>query len=86
VLILRDKNDEDSGVWIASAVEQHVSLQNDFPNMRSIKIFGSGKTGWQLLPKDADDFETSVNLVCELILRGDNRIGKIPKPRKSKKK
>ncbi|MBA3706177.1 MAG: hypothetical protein H0W84_09845 [Bacteroidetes bacterium] len=53
--------------------------------MRSIKIFGPGTSGWQILPVDADDFETSVNRVCELILKGDVRIGKIPKPRQSKK-
>ncbi len=86
VLILRDKNDEDSGVWIASTAEHHESLQKNFPNMRSIKLFGSGKTSWQLLSKEADDFETSVNQLCEFILKRDIRIGKIPKPRKSKKK
>jgi hypothetical protein len=40
VLILRDKDDEDSGVWIATTVEHHSSLKEDFPNMHSIKIFG----------------------------------------------
>ena len=86
VLILRDKNDDDTGVWLATTPEHHTSLKKDFPNMRSIKIFGSGETSWQVLPADADDFETSVNSVCELILKGDERIGKIPKPKKSKKK
>lgn len=81
-LILRDKNDEDSGVWIATTVEHHKSLKKDFPIMRSIQLFGSGESSWQVLPKDADDFETSVNLACDLILKGDPRIGKIPKPKK----
>ena len=84
VLILRDKNDEDSGVWLATSPEHHSSLKKDFPGMRSIKIFGTGATSWQVLPADADDFETSVNLACDLILKGDNRIGKIPKPKKKK--
>lgn len=86
VLILRDKNDEDSGVWIATTVEHHKSLKKDFPIMRSIQLFGSGESSWQVLPKDADDFETSVNLACDLILKGDPRIGKIPKPKKKKLK
>lgn len=84
VLSLRDKNDEDSGVWIGTSKEHHASLKKDFPTMRSIKLFGPGTSGWQLLPKDADDFETSVNHVCELILKGDKRIGKIPKPKRKK--
>lgn len=84
VLILRDKNDEDSGVWIATTPEHHTSLKKDFPTMRSIKIFGSGVSSWQVLPMDDDDFETNVNRACEFILRGDERIGKIPKPKKKK--
>ncbi len=82
VLILRDKKDEDTGVWIATIPEHHRSLKKDFPSMRSIKIFGSGETGWQVLPMDADDFESSVNRACDFILKGDKRIGKIPKPKK----
>ncbi len=86
VLILRDKNDEDSGVWIATSQEHHQSLKKNFPSMRSIKIFGTGESSWQVLPKEDDDFETSVNRVCDLILKGDIRIGKIPKPKKKKTK
>ncbi|MES2590458.1 MAG: hypothetical protein V4608_01150 [Bacteroidota bacterium] len=85
VLILRDKKDADSGVWIATTPEHHLSLKKDFPNMRSIKVFGPGETGWQVLPMDADDFEISVNQVCEFILKSDPRIGKIPKLKKKKK-
>jgi hypothetical protein len=79
VLALRDKDDEDSGVWIGTTNEHQESLKKDFPSMRSIKIFGPGTSGWQILPKDADDFETSVNHLCDLILKNDSRIGKIPK-------
>lgn len=86
VLILRDKDDEDSGVWIATTAEHHKSLKKDFPIMRSITVFGSGETSWQVLPKDEDDFETSVNRVCDFILKGDARIGKVPKPKKKKAK
>lgn len=84
VLSLRNKNDEDSGVWIGTSAEYHASLKKDFPNMRSIKLFGPGTNGWQLLSMDADDFESSVNHVCNLILKGDKRIGKTPKPKKKK--
>ncbi len=85
VLILRDKNDEDSGVWLATIPEHHASLKKDFPSMRSIKVFGSNESSWQVLPANSDDFETSVNLLCDFILKGDVRIGRIPKPKKTKK-
>jgi hypothetical protein len=85
VLSLRDKDDEDSGVWIGTSKEFHSSLKKEFPSMRSIKIFGPGTSGWQLLPKEADDFESSVNHLCDLIIRGDERIGKVPKPKKKNK-
>jgi hypothetical protein len=34
---------------------------------------------------DADDFEESVNKVCELVLKNDPRIGRIPAKKKPKK-
>ena len=77
VLILRDKDDVDSGVWLATNSEYHDSLKKDFPSMRTIELFGSGVSSWQIIHKDEDDFETSVNLACDLILKGDNRIGRI---------
>ncbi|MCW3102672.1 MAG: hypothetical protein JWO09_1112 [Bacteroidetes bacterium] len=84
VLTLRDKDDADSGVWIATTPEFHSSLKKEFPNMRSITVFGTGTSSWQVLPKDADDFEASVNHLCGLVIKGDPRIGKVPKPKKKK--
>ncbi|MCW3085538.1 MAG: hypothetical protein JWP12_2904 [Bacteroidetes bacterium] len=84
-MCLRDKDDEDSGVWIGTSKEHHESLQKELPNMRSIRIFGPGVSSWQVLAKNNDDFEESVNRACELILKRDVRIGKIPKPKKKKK-
>ena len=85
VLSLRDKDDSDSGVWIGTSKEYHASLKKEFPSIRSIEIFGPGTSGWQVIHKDEDDFETSVNRLCELVLKGDERIGKVPKPKKKKK-
>jgi hypothetical protein len=86
VVILRRKSatDPDNGVWIATLPEHHATLKKDFPSMRSIEVFGGGTTGWQNLPEDADDFEENVFKVCDLILKGDVRIGKIPKKKKAK--
>jgi hypothetical protein len=87
VLILRDKADplRDQGVWLATTEEHHAALKRDFPSMRSIALFGSGVTGWQVLPAQAADFEECVLRACALVLKGDPRIGKIPKARKPKK-
>jgi hypothetical protein len=90
VLILRDRpaSKPDNGVWLATSKEHHASLQKDFPSMRSIEVFReAGPTGWQVLPADAEDFESAVLKACEFILKGDPRIGKIPKSKlKSKPK
>ena len=87
VLILRDKPNQtaDNGVWLATTVEHHESLRRDFPNMRSIAVLGSKVTGWQVLPVDAPDFEEAALRVCELVLAGDPRIGKIPGERRNRK-
>jgi hypothetical protein len=85
VLILRDRPDQpaDNGVWLATREEDHVSLKREFPNMRSIRMFGTPKTSWQVLPADASDFEESAVHACELVLARDPRIGRIPAPRRS---
>jgi hypothetical protein len=88
VLILRrkDDSDPDNGLWLATTPEHHESLRADFPSMRSIALFGPGPTGWQVLPLDAPDFEEAAFRACALILKGDPRIGKVPKGRKPRGK
>ena len=39
----------------------------------------------QVLPVTSDDFEESVVKACEFVLKGDFRIGEIPKPRYRKR-
>ena len=75
---VREKKDstEDNGVWLATSREHHDSLKKEFPSMRSIKLFGTDSSSWQNLPANANDFEESVIHACELILKGDKRIGK----------
>jgi hypothetical protein len=85
VLVLRQRPSHPStnGVWLATRKEHHAALKKIFPSMRSIDFLGRGVTNWQVIPESADDFETSVLTACELIVRGDARIGTLPKaPRK----
>jgi hypothetical protein len=81
VLILHDRpsHPADNGVWLATTAEHHESLRGEFPNMRSVQLFGTPVTSWQVLPVDAPDFEESAVRACELIAARDPRIGKIPK-------
>jgi hypothetical protein len=84
VLIVRRKeNDADNGVWVATSPEHHASLKKELPSLRPIEIFGD-KGSWQNLPEDHPDFEQEAISACELILKNDRRIGKIPKPKKKK--
>ena len=88
VLILRQRKDhqDTNGIWIATNQEHHKSLKNDLPCLRSISTYSDGtvETEWQVVPIDTDDFESSVIKVCEFIKHNDPRIGRIPKPRKTK--
>ena len=85
VLMLRNKATEmqDNGVWIPTTEEHHASLRREFPKMRSIQLFGGKINGWQVLPVDAPDFETSALRASELVLKQDPRIGKVPNARRT---
>ncbi|HLX45214.1 MAG TPA: hypothetical protein VKR43_17325 [Bryobacteraceae bacterium] len=87
VLILREKAEAhpDNGVWLATTLDHHDSLRRDFPNMRSIAVFGKDVTGWQVLPSDAADFEEAALRACELIVARDPRIGKVPAGRRKRR-
>lgn len=87
VFILNDRNKPiaDDGVWICTTAEHHESLRKEFPNMRSIQVFKTTVTGWQVLSCQAEDFEESVLHACELVLKNDPRIGRDPKPKNREK-
>ena len=86
VLILRRRTSypKDNGVWLATSREHHDSLKKNLPSMRTIALFGGAESAWQNLPADGEHFEEEVMKACNLILRGDPRIGKIPKRRVKK--
>jgi hypothetical protein len=88
VLILRDRptRPEDNGVWLATSPEHHASLRRELPMLRSIELFGTQETSWQVLPADAPDFEAAARHACALVLARDVRIGKVPKRRKPRRR
>lgn len=90
VFIIRDRDSHTdcNGIWIATSREHHESLKKDFPSLCSISLLNEGARGteWQMLPAEADDFESSAIRACEMVLHGDSRIGKVPKAKKKKRK
>ena len=90
MFILREKDTHTdcNGVWIATSHEHHKSLKKEFPSLTSVSVLNDGAniTAWQMIPAGSDDFEESAIRVCELVLKGDKRIGKIPKSKKKNKK
>lgn len=87
VLIVRKRetNKDANGVWIATSRNYHQSLKMDFPSLHSIPLLGS-ESNWQMIHEDADDFEESVIRACDLILKRDERIGRVPKQKSKRKK
>lgn len=86
ILILRERKEhtEDNGVWVATEFEHHESLRKEIPSLRRIHLFGNKETVWQNIPLESDNFEKEVICTCELVKRGDKRIGKIPKSKRKK--
>jgi hypothetical protein len=84
VLMLRCKEDfsDDNGVWVSIAPPYKTELKEEIPTLRSIGLFGKMNTTWQNIPQSSDTFEEDIMRVCELILKHDQRIGKIPKAKK----
>ena len=87
VCMLRDheKSPQDNGVWLVlseSTDPADTELRREFPSIRTIELLG-GKIGhWLLIPSDGPDFETEALHVCDLLLRRDPRLGRIPKSRR----
>ena len=79
-VMLRDKGkDDDDGVWVATSDVAHIpALRALMPSLRDIDVLGGKIAKWQVLRKDADDFEESVLKLCKLIRQGDPRIGTVP--------
>lgn len=81
ILSLRDcvKQPQYNGVWIYTRAEHIESLQREFPLLPRRCFWRSKKTGsgWVIFSSGLEDFEEYAFGACELILRGDRRIGRV---------
>lgn len=82
MLILRSRGNEPglNGIWVATAVKHHESLKTEVPEFGVFVINHDERHGnWLLIRDDADGFEEAAIKVCEMIVHGDQRIGRVPK-------
>ena len=87
LLMLRDslKTPQDNGVWLVLAEGMDpadAGLRRELPSLRLIETV-RGKIGhWLLIPSDGEGFESEALRACELVLRGDRRLGRVPVSRR----
>ena len=76
---LRDsvKQPGSNGMWLFTTAEHLTTLGNEFPQLSKRYLWRSGKNAWVILASKLEDFEECAFRACELILRGDRRIGRV---------
>ena len=79
------KHPNDNGGWVvlAEGVDPgDKGLRREFPSLRKIAMLGGMIGHWLVIPADGPDFEGEAARFCELLLRRDARLGRVPKSRK----
>jgi hypothetical protein len=68
-----------NGVWLYTEAAHVESLRGEFPQLPRRCFWKSRKSGagWVIIAADFEDFEEYAFKACELILRGDRRIGRV---------
>lgn len=73
-----------NGMWLFTTVEHIDSLASEFPQLSRRYLWRSGKNAWVILASKLEGFEEYAFRACELILRGDPRIGRIGRGRSAR--
>ena len=76
---LRDsiKQPGSNGMWLFTTAEHVESLGREFPQLPKRQLWRSGKNCWVILASRLPEFEEYAFKACELILNGDQRIGRV---------
>ena len=78
---LRDsvKQPGSNGMWLYTTTESLESLAKEFPELPKRQFWRSrsGNKAWVVLASRLEGFEEYAFKACELILRGDQRIGRL---------
>ena len=81
MFLFEDPTDRDwNGICYPTMREYHESLLREFPDLVNHSVLPK----WLYLPMTAENFETVVNEISELIRRDDARFGIYPRPKKKK--
>ena len=80
---LRDsvKQPGTNGIWVYTTAEDLDSLAKEFPNLPRRQLWRSGNNGWVVLASRLADFEEYAFKACELVLKGDQRVGRVTRGR-----
>src|SRR5580692_10977441 len=86
VCMLRDhaKSPRDNGVWLVLSDGTNPAdpeLRREIPSIRSIELLGDKIGHWLLIPSDSPGFEMEALHACDLLLRRDPRLGRVPHSR-----
>jgi hypothetical protein len=89
VLMLRDslKQPKDNGLWLVFSDTANLAdpgIRQDFPSLRLIDLLGGKIAHWRLIPADSSTFESEALHACELVLKHDPRLGRIPQSRQAR--
>lgn len=71
-------------MWLYTTAEHIESLGREFPQLSRRYLWRSGRNAWVILASRLEGFEEYVFKACDLILRGDPRIGRISRRRLSR--
>jgi hypothetical protein len=87
VMMLRDhaKSVCDNGVWLVLSETTDPGdkgLYRELPSLRRIGLLRSKIGHWLVIPSDGPDFEHEALHACELVLRHDPRLGRVPQSRR----
>jgi hypothetical protein len=76
---LRDspKQTGTNGLWLYTTTEHVESLAREFPDLSKRQLWRSEKNAWIVLASRLENFEEYAFQACELILKGDQRIGRV---------
>ena len=66
-----------NGIWLFTTTDHVDSLAQEFPQLPRRYLWRSGKNAWVVLASRLEYFEEYAFKACELILNGDNRIGRL---------
>ncbi|HET9787222.1 MAG TPA: hypothetical protein VFP47_08815 [Pyrinomonadaceae bacterium] len=66
-----------NGIWIYTTAEHLESLAREFPGLPRRQLWRSGKNAWVVLASRLEGFEEYAFTACELVLKGDQRIGRL---------